>query len=127
MAHTVLVVDDDPDFLDLVGALLQQAGYEMIRAEGAFRAMELLERRRPDAMVLDIMMPDRTGIEVLEQVRWNPELADLPVLCITAVHIGQDPLEFIREFSVGLLDKARITELVDHLRDMIPANGNAPA
>jgi CheY-like chemotaxis protein len=113
--HTVLVVDDDPDVLELARQLLGAQGYRVLRADGAFQAMEILQDTRPDAVVLDLMMPDRTGIDVLEQVRFDPKLADLPVICFSAVPQTEETLAFIREFSVGLVDKTNWPELVQRL------------
>ena len=108
---TILVVDDDPDVLVLSKHFLGAQGYTVVRAEGAFQALERLAESRPDAMVLDLMMPDRTGVEVLERVRFDPAFADLPVVCFSAVPQSDDTLAFIREFSVGLVDKTNWPEL----------------
>ena len=122
--RTVLFVDDDHDVLELARQLLGAQGYRVLRADGAFQAMEILEQSRPDAMVLDLMMPDRTGVEVLEQVRFDPKLADLPVICFSAVPQTEETLAFIREFSVGLVDKTNWPELVRRLGELFTERGD---
>ena len=85
MKHRVLVVDDDPDVLDLMERFVSRAGYEVVKAGGAFEALEVLESAPPEALVLDIMMPGRSGIDVLEHVRWHPDLTELPVIFVIDV------------------------------------------
>ena len=113
--RTVLVVDDDPDVLELAKHLLGAQGYTVLCAEGAFQAFETLAAARPDAMVLDLMMPDRTGVEVLERVRFDPAMAKLPIICFSAVPQSDDTIAFIREFAVALVDKTNWPELVRRL------------
>lgn len=123
MGRTVLVVDDDPDVLELAKHLLGAQGYTVIGVESGFQAVEALAVSRPDAMVLDLMMPGRTGVEVLEHVRFDPATADLPVICFSAVPQSDDTIAFIREFSVGLVDKTNWPELVRQLGELFT---NAP-
>ncbi len=119
MAKTVLVIDDNADFLRLVELLLQKAGYEVHLAESALKASELLEQEIPDAILLDIMMPVRNGLELLENLRWNARFDKVPVIVITAMPLTAEEREFIDAFSVACLDKARTVEVVDHLRALL--------
>lgn len=120
MERTVLVVDDDPGFLELLATYVRNAGYEVIAAGGAVRALEILEEEPPQAMILDIMMPERSGIEVLEQVRWDARISGLPVICISAVTMAPDAIEFIGEFSTGLMDKADLPAIIAQLKTILP-------
>jgi CheY-like chemotaxis protein len=122
--RTVLFVDDDPDVLALAKEWLSAQGYRVLEAEGAFQALDLLRESRPDAMVLDLMMPDRTGVEVLEEVRFDPQLADLPVICFSAVPQTEETLAFIREFSIGLVDKTDWPELMRRLATLFEGSRN---
>ena len=122
MARTVLVVDDDGEFLDLLAAYVRDAGYTVFTANGAYQAMEILEISPPDAMILDIMMPERSGIEVLEQVRWDTKLSELPVICVSAVTMTTDSQNFIRDFSLGLMDKADLPAVIHKLRQILSPN-----
>ena len=119
MAKTVLVVDNHHDILDLLRSLLTEEGYQVWTADCAFGAQEILHNDVPDAVLLDIMMPDRPGIELLENIRWDPRLKDLPVICLSAGHFSAETLEFIQEFSFGLVDKANLGELVERLREIL--------
>ncbi len=79
-----LVVDDDPDVCDLVSFKLEQSGYEVRRATSAAEAVDEVAAARPDIVLLDIMMPGRSGLDVLAQWRAEPGTADLPVIMLTA-------------------------------------------
>ncbi|MBI4081097.1 MAG: response regulator [Candidatus Lambdaproteobacteria bacterium] len=119
MSKAVLVIDDHQDFLDLMGITLRRAGYEVWLASSAIGALKLLQERLPDCVVLDIMLPDRSGIEVLENIRWDARLAALPVICVSAANVGGESLAFINEFAVGLLDKADLHLLPEQLKQLI--------
>jgi CheY-like chemotaxis protein len=127
MSHTVLVVDDDRQMLDLLQVMLGRAGYTVLLADGAVQALDLLESEPVGAVVLDIMMPVRSGIEVLEHIRWNPRLAKLPVIVLSAAHLSEEEQEFVNEFSVGFVDKSRISDLLSRLRALFAAAEESPA
>jgi two-component system phosphate regulon response regulator PhoB len=84
MAERILVVDDEPDLLELVRVNLRQASYEVETAETGRQALDCLRRRPPDLLVLDLMLPDLSGTDVCRQVRQEPELAALPIIMLTA-------------------------------------------
>ena len=84
MAQRVLVVDDEPDLLELVRVNLSQAGYEVETAETGSQALERLRRSPPDLMVLDLMLPDLSGTEVCRHVRADGSLAEIPIIMLTA-------------------------------------------
>jgi len=84
MTDRILVVDDEPDLLELVRFNLSQAGYEVETAETGMDGIEKARRRHPDLLVLDVMLPDLPGTEVCRRVRADSELSGLPVLMLTA-------------------------------------------
>ena len=84
MGSRILVVDDEPDLLELVRFNLDRAGYQVDVAETGSRALERLQRSVPDLLVLDLMLPDLSGEEICRRVRADPALADLPVIMLTA-------------------------------------------
>jgi two-component system phosphate regulon response regulator PhoB len=84
MTERVLVVDDEPDLLELVRVNLRQAGFEVDVAEAGQQALDQLRRTPPDLMLLDLMLPDVSGTEICRQVRQDPELSGLPIIMLTA-------------------------------------------
>ena len=80
----ILVADDDADIRELVQLKLESAGHEVVVAVDGEAALASLRAARPDLALLDVMMPGRSGLEVLDAVRADPALADLPVVLLTA-------------------------------------------
>lgn len=112
---TILVVDDNREFLELMEMMLQNAGFRVQLAEDAPKAQEMMEREIPDAVVLDIMMPVRNGIEFLENLRWDPQYERVPVVILTAMTLNDEQMEFVETFATAYLDKGQATEIVDIL------------
>ncbi len=79
----ILVVDDEPTIRGLVKELLNTAGYQVLFAPDGPLALELVRNLRPDLIVLDIMMPGMTGIEVVQEMRKDSRLKDTPILIIS--------------------------------------------
>src|ERR1700722_14515084 len=84
MRNTVLVVDDEPDVVDLVRFYLPRAGFEVHVALTGAGGLNAAKERRPDAIILDIMLPHMTGIEVLQALRASTEPSGIPVVMLTA-------------------------------------------
>jgi two-component system phosphate regulon response regulator PhoB len=84
MARCILVVDDEPDLLELVRFNLDRAGFRVETAASGEEGLARLRRSTPDLLVLDLMLPDIPGEEVCRRVRANPSLAGLPVIMLTA-------------------------------------------
>lgn len=82
---SVLVVDDNEANRDLLRRRLKRQGYRVTVAEDGFHALELMQAQPFDLVLLDIMMPRMNGYQVLEQVKANPELRDIPILVISAL------------------------------------------
>jgi CheY-like chemotaxis protein len=97
----VLVVDDEPDVLLLCRVNLEFEGYEVVEAADGEEAMQRLREQRFDVVLLDVMMPKMDGWQVLEAVKADPDLKDLPVVMLTAKVQDQDQ---IRGWSQGAAD-----------------------
>ena len=80
----VLVADDDPDILTLVGFRLERAGYEVLPARDGEEALALALERRPDLAIIDVMMPKLDGYEVTQRLRKDPATSGMPVILLTA-------------------------------------------
>ena len=80
----VVCADDDEDILSLVTLRLERAGYEVAKAADGDEALETVRARRPALAILDVMMPKRTGYEVLAELRTDPSLAGLKVILLSA-------------------------------------------
>ena len=80
----VLVCDDEPVLRMLVRATLEQGDYAVVEARDGDEAVELARHEHPDLILLDMMMPGRSGNEVLRELRSDPETTDTPVIVLTA-------------------------------------------
>jgi DNA-binding response OmpR family regulator len=89
----ILVVDDDADVVSLVQRELQRQGHEVVTARQGVQALRLMQERRPDLVVLDIVMPGTDGIEVCRQMRRNPATCRVPILFLTKKDTIEDRIE----------------------------------
>jgi two-component system, sensor histidine kinase and response regulator len=99
--YTILAVDDVLDNILLLKALLHRAKYNVISAMSGVEALAKVKNDNPDLMLLDIMMPEMDGFEVLRQLREMPDHENMPVIMLTALH-GQD--DIIKAFNLGATD-----------------------
>jgi two-component system, OmpR family, phosphate regulon response regulator PhoB len=81
---TVLLCDDEEVLRQLVRATLDNGEYSIVEATDGDESLELARRLRPDLIVLDMMMPGRSGLEVLQELRGDPNLGSTPVIMLTA-------------------------------------------
>ncbi|MGQ0602178.1 MAG: response regulator [Anaerolineales bacterium] len=115
---TILVIDDDIDTLKLVDLMLKKSGYRVMTAPSAALGMEKMKAERPDCIILDIMMPGKTGIELLKelnQIRSTP-----PVILFSAKRQIPDVIEGMEAGAFRYLVKTATREqLVKAIEDAI--------
>ena len=118
---TILVVDDEPDVVQLITRTLQTEGFEVVNAYDGISALDLAESENPDLLLLDIMMPMMSGYEVCEQLKANPGTRSIPVLCLSSAHTI-DARERSRKAGAATLVVKPFTaaELVAQIRRYLP-------
>lgn len=89
----ILIVDDTPDMVTLMAKAVRMEGYETIVASNGQEALELASTEQPDALLLDIMMPNMSGIEVLHRLKENPDICEIPVILVSAKSEDSDMIE----------------------------------
>ena len=100
---TVLVVDDEPNVRDYLAQILRDAGFNVVTASDGGEALELIRKRRPDFISLDLVMPRKSGHKLLYELRKDKNLSRIPVVIVTAHaqdELGQDDLQDIMENRV---------------------------
>jgi CheY-like chemotaxis protein len=88
----ILVVEDDPDLMRLITHTLKTAGFEVIQAYGGEDALRKVKTHAPDLILTDLAMPRMSGVEVIHQVKRDPETREIPCVAVTAFmwdHIAQ--------------------------------------
>lgn len=93
MSAYILVVEDEPDIAALVAYHLARDSYRVRTVGDGAEALEVIGRERPDLIVLDLMLPGASGLEVLQELRQRPEWTSLPVILLTARKEEQDRIE----------------------------------
>ena len=81
-----MIADDEPDILEIVGYNLEKEGYEVITAQDGQQALEMTKAHKPDLVILDIMMPYKSGIEVCHILRSSPEFNETLIVMLTALN-----------------------------------------
>ena len=81
---TILLVDDEPDILEIVGYNLSAEGYNVVTADNGAQGVKIAKKKRPHLIILDVMMPEMDGIEACEQIRKIPELDETIIAFLTA-------------------------------------------
>ena len=80
----ILYIEDDAEMIDLVTLILSRQGYQVIGAHGGRQGLDMVRQEQPDAILLDLMMPDMDGWDVYQQVKADKTTAHIPVVVISA-------------------------------------------
>ena len=97
MSHRILVVDDNADVVHITASFLTAKGYVVETAIDGEHALAQIAAQRPDCVLLDVMMPNMSGIEVLNRLKERPETASIPVILVTAKSRDEDVLSGYKE------------------------------
>jgi len=120
MTHKILIADDEPNILISLEFLMKREGYEVVVARDGQEAVEAIERERPALVLLDVMMPIKTGFDVCCEVRANEALQDTRILMLTAKGRDTDVAKGLALGADAYMTKPFSTkELVQKVRDML--------
>lgn len=130
----LLVVDDDPKVVDLVRQLLEDAPYRIDAAKDGRAALRAIDQARPDAILLDLLMPRMDGFDVIEHLQKDPLRRDIPVIVLTAKTLTGDERQLLNEHAraviqKGALDRESLMEQLKHAlpERVLPERGEADA
>ena len=87
---TVMIIEDETEAAELFGEMMRVNGFRVIKMFSSTPAIPMITQEKPDLIILDIMMPDISGLEVLRYMRREPELAGIPVIVISAKSMPGD-------------------------------------
>jgi two-component system alkaline phosphatase synthesis response regulator PhoP len=100
MTKTVMIVDDEPHMVELEKAVLEAEGFKTITANNGQEALRILEKAKPDLVLLDMMMPGMSGREVCEKIRKNSKTKSLKVMFVTVARFSEIGKENLKNLDV---------------------------
>ena len=125
--HEVLVIDDDPNDLRLMEKILNQHGqYKPIIAEGGRKGWEAIIKKTPHAIILDLFMPEMDGFTILEKLRENSVLRDVPVLVVSGGGLTNEQQRQLNDFGQRLITKGSLNEdqLIESIENALKRLGS---
>lgn len=116
----VLIAEDEPTILETLSFLLGRAGWSVAAVTDGAAVLDTVRRRRPQVLVLDVMLPGRSGLDILKALRADPEHADTPVLILTARGQSHDRQMALDLRADGFISKPFANdEVVDEVRRLL--------
>jgi DNA-binding response OmpR family regulator len=123
MSQKILIADDEPNILISLEFLMKREGYEVVLARDGQEALDAIERERPALVLLDVMMPVKTGFDVCSEVRASETLRDTVILMLTAKGRDTDVAKGLALGANAYMTKPFSTrELVQKVREMVGAS-----
>lgn len=120
MAKEILVVDDEPNMIDIAEAVLVEEGYKVTGAHSGKECLERLRKKKPDLILLDIRMPGMSGWDVLKEIKRDERTRSIPVMMYTVMEKSHDE-ETLRERGVDdyIVKPFRLDELIRKVRALL--------
>jgi CheY-like chemotaxis protein len=97
MPKRILIVDDEPDAISYISSVLEDNGYEYLSAENGDQGLELAQKEKPDMILLDLIMPEKSGMLMFQELKKDPELGKIPVIVVSGASeaLGVDLRNFM--------------------------------
>ncbi len=122
MSHKVLIADDEPNIVVSLEFLMKREGHQVLVARSGVEALETIRRERPSLVLLDVMMPGKSGFEVCQAVRADETLAGVKILMLTAKGRDTDVSQGLGVGADGYMTKPfSIKDLAARVREMLAA------
>ena len=90
LEKTILVIEDEADAAELFAEMMRVSGFRVIKTSSSTPAIAIMNAEKPDVVLLDIMMPELSGLDILRQMRGDPQLANVPVVVVSAKTMPAD-------------------------------------
>ncbi len=124
MKDTVLVVDDEIGALTLIGIMLERGGFDVVKAKDGRTALTTLEKTNPSLIILDVMMPGMSGIDLCAEIRKRPGTTETPILILSARNDADSIMRGMEAGANDYLPKPILHhDLVTKVRNMIQEEG----
>lgn len=124
----ILVIDDDTKLTDLLQLVFESKGFGVTIANSGVQALESLETELPEAVLLDLMMPGMSGLEVCQRIRANPRTSDVPVVVLTAKTGTKSKQDLLKAGATDYLVKpVPLNDLVSRIGALLANTGPSAA
>jgi PAS domain S-box-containing protein len=123
--RTVLVVDDDPKAVQLLGAYLTPAGYQVLSAFGGQEGIDVARQQRPNLIVLDLMMPEVNGFDVVDALKGDINTATIPIVIVTAKQITAEDRALLEGAVLKVIQKSEFKQVgfIDEVKRAMRGKG----
>lgn len=117
-------LDDEPKAVEIITAMLERSGFQVIKAHQAAEGIELARRENPGAIIMDLAMPGMSGFEAVEVLRTNDSTRHIPVIIVTATDLTEAEANFLSERVEGIIHKAEYdtASLVQEIKRRVVRN-----
>jgi len=109
----IMVVDDDPDLVESVAMKLESKNYRVVKAYDGVEAMGKIKNEKPDLVILDVMMPNKNGYELCDDLKNDPQYKDIVVILLTAVASAVNSTKFTHQDGKNTLADDYIPKPID--------------
>jgi len=124
----IVIIEDEPDTAEMYAEMMRISGYEVVKFFGGSSAVAQIAEQKPSAVVLDLMMPDISGLEVLQYMKAEPKLSDIPVIIVSAKTLPTDIDEGLNAgASVYLTKPVSFSDLKKAIDDAVTISGEGTA
>jgi DNA-binding response OmpR family regulator len=124
----IVIIEDEPDTAEMFAEMMRISGYEVVKFFGGSSAVAQIAEQKPSAVVLDLMMPDVSGLEVLQYMKAEPKLSDIPVIIVSAKTLPKDIDEGLNAgASVYLTKPVSFSDLKKAIDDAVTISGEGKA
>lgn len=124
----IVIIEDEPDTAEMYAEMMRISGYEVVKYFGGSSAVAQIAEQKPCAVVLDLMMPDISGLEVLQYMKAEPKLSDIPVIIVSAKTLPADIDEGLNAgASVYLTKPVSFSDLKKAIDDAVTISGEGTA
>jgi CheY-like chemotaxis protein len=117
----ILLVDDEPANLEYLEAVLEPAGFTTMRASGGQEGIEMARAHKPDLVLLDLLMPEVTGFDVVETLRRDEPTRSIPIMVLTAKELTDEDKKQLNGHVAAVFERTSLagTELIGWLRQLV--------
>lgn len=127
LGRSVLVIDDDPVILELIEAVLRPEGFEVLKAKDGRHGLQIARERNPDLVVLDLLMPEMNGFEVVDEMHGCPETASIPIVVLTNKSLSREERDRLNGRIIAIRQKGEFhrEDFVAQVRSLLKPEESA--